>query len=82
MIGTKFCAKKWLIVKLRSSSSSACLLVVSVQKKFLFLIIKRLMVYVLIRLENEHLNNVGKYRAFNSVPLPFDYDNDEMRTHL
>ncbi|XP_038891094.1 phosphate transporter PHO1 homolog 9-like isoform X2 [Benincasa hispida] len=26
------------------------------------------------RLENEHLNNVGKYRAFNSVPLPFDYD--------
>lgn len=26
------------------------------------------------RLENEHLNNVGKYRAFNSVPLPFHYD--------
>ncbi|XP_004141577.1 phosphate transporter PHO1 homolog 9 isoform X1 [Cucumis sativus] len=26
------------------------------------------------RMENEHLNNVGKYRAFNSVPLPFDYD--------
>ncbi|XP_023549609.1 phosphate transporter PHO1 homolog 9-like isoform X1 [Cucurbita pepo subsp. pepo] len=26
------------------------------------------------RLENEHLNNVGKYRAFDSVPLPFDYD--------
>ncbi|CAN1342742.1 Phosphate transporter PHO1 homolog 10 [Linum perenne] len=25
------------------------------------------------RLENEHLNNVGKYRAFNSVPLPFSY---------
>uniref|UniRef100_A0A0D3E0M3 EXS domain-containing protein n=1 Tax=Brassica oleracea var. oleracea TaxID=109376 RepID=A0A0D3E0M3_BRAOL len=23
------------------------------------------------RLENEHLNNVGKYRAFKSVPLPF-----------
>ncbi|KAG7033183.1 Phosphate transporter PHO1-like 9, partial [Cucurbita argyrosperma subsp. argyrosperma] len=32
------------------------------------------------RLENEHLNNVGKYRAFNSVPLPFNYDNEEMRT--
>ncbi|KAL4352345.1 hypothetical protein GQ457_06G041590 [Hibiscus cannabinus] len=26
------------------------------------------------RLENEHLNNVGKYRAFKSVPLPFHYD--------
>ncbi|XP_010552816.1 PREDICTED: phosphate transporter PHO1 homolog 9-like [Tarenaya hassleriana] len=23
------------------------------------------------RLENEHLNNVGKYRAFKNVPLPF-----------
>ncbi|KAI9168843.1 hypothetical protein LWI28_002684 [Acer negundo] len=29
------------------------------------------------RLENEHLNNVGKYRAFKSVPLPFDYNEDE-----
>ncbi|KAL4653813.1 hypothetical protein ACB092_01G333400 [Castanea dentata] len=29
------------------------------------------------RLENEHLNNVGKYRAFKSVPLPFYYDDDE-----
>ncbi|RDY07085.1 Phosphate transporter PHO1-like 10, partial [Mucuna pruriens] len=25
------------------------------------------------RLENEHLNNVGKYRAFKSVPHPFSY---------
>ncbi|KAG6765616.1 hypothetical protein POTOM_029666 [Populus tomentosa] len=25
------------------------------------------------RLENEHLNNVGKYRAVKSVPLPFTY---------
>jgi hypothetical protein len=25
------------------------------------------------RLENEHLNNVGKYRAFKSVPLPFSF---------
>ncbi|XP_010258281.1 PREDICTED: phosphate transporter PHO1 homolog 3-like [Nelumbo nucifera] len=31
------------------------------------------------RLENEHLNNVGKYRAFKSVPLPFSYDEDEDR---
>ncbi|CBI40818.3 unnamed protein product, partial [Vitis vinifera] len=31
------------------------------------------------RLENEHLNNVGKYRAFKSVPLPFNYDEDEER---
>ncbi|KAL9226185.1 hypothetical protein vseg_002026 [Gypsophila vaccaria] len=33
------------------------------------------------RLENEHLNNVGKFRAFRSVPLPFNYrdqtDDDE-----
>ncbi|KAJ7943423.1 Phosphate transporter PHO1-like protein [Quillaja saponaria] len=29
------------------------------------------------RLENEHLNNVGKYRAFRSVPLSFNYDEDE-----
>ncbi|KAL0385849.1 UNVERIFIED_CONTAM: Phosphate transporter [Sesamum radiatum] len=28
-------------------------------------------------LENEHLNNVGKYRAFKSVPLPFTYYEDE-----
>ncbi|CAM8956144.1 unnamed protein product [Rhodiola kirilowii] len=29
------------------------------------------------RLENEHLNNVGKFRAFKSVPLPFIYDEDD-----
>ncbi|KAK8522877.1 hypothetical protein V6N12_056570 [Hibiscus sabdariffa] len=29
------------------------------------------------RLENEHLNNVGMYRAFKSVPLPFSYDEEE-----
>ncbi|KAK9062503.1 hypothetical protein SSX86_019690 [Deinandra increscens subsp. villosa] len=29
------------------------------------------------RLENEHLNNVGKYRAFKSVPLPFSYENEK-----
>ncbi|KAK9008578.1 hypothetical protein V6N11_075467 [Hibiscus sabdariffa] len=29
------------------------------------------------RLENEHLNNVGKYRAFKSLPLPFNYDEDD-----
>ena len=32
---------------------------------------------LIFRLENEHLNNVGKYRAFKSVPLPFNYDEDE-----
>ncbi|KAL4333147.1 hypothetical protein GQ457_07G002240 [Hibiscus cannabinus] len=33
------------------------------------------------RLENEHLNNVGKFRAFKSVPLPFssDYNGDKSR---
>ncbi|CAN8266660.1 unnamed protein product [Cochlearia groenlandica] len=29
------------------------------------------------RLENEHLNNVGNYRAFKTVPLPFNYDEDD-----
>lgn len=29
------------------------------------------------RLENEHLTNVGKYRAAKSVPLPFNYDEDK-----
>ncbi|XP_052312485.1 phosphate transporter PHO1 homolog 3 isoform X6 [Populus trichocarpa] len=29
------------------------------------------------RLENEHLNNVGKYRAFKSVPLPFNNVEDD-----
>ncbi|KAG9147381.1 hypothetical protein Leryth_019526 [Lithospermum erythrorhizon] len=29
------------------------------------------------RLENEHLNNVGGYRAFKSVPLPFNYDDEK-----
>ncbi|MBA0850282.1 hypothetical protein Goshw_027819 [Gossypium schwendimanii] len=31
------------------------------------------------RLENEHLNNVGKFRAFKSVLLPFNYEDDEDR---
>ncbi|KAL5722929.1 hypothetical protein ACHQM5_006386 [Ranunculus cassubicifolius] len=29
------------------------------------------------RLENEHLNNVGKYRAFKSIPLPFSYSEED-----
>ncbi|KAL5826357.1 hypothetical protein ACOSQ4_018154 [Xanthoceras sorbifolium] len=29
------------------------------------------------RVENEHVNNVGKYRAFKSVPLPFSYYDDD-----
>ena len=47
---------------------------VSAKKRFLHLIINRRLDFVRNRMENEHLNNVGKYRAFNSVPLPFDYD--------
>ncbi|TYH28219.1 hypothetical protein ES288_A02G127600v1 [Gossypium darwinii] len=31
------------------------------------------------RLENEHLNNVGKFRVFKSEPLPFNYEDDEDR---
>ncbi|XP_069143853.1 phosphate transporter PHO1 homolog 10 isoform X2 [Solanum lycopersicum] len=30
------------------------------------------------RLENEHLNNVGEYRAFKSLPLPFITDEDKV----
>ncbi|KAG5591937.1 hypothetical protein H5410_042451 [Solanum commersonii] len=30
------------------------------------------------RLENEHLNNVGEYRAFKSLPLPFITDDDKV----
>eukprot|EP01018_Ginkgo_biloba_P038215 Gb_23750 [translate_table: standard] len=33
------------------------------------------------RLENEHLNNVGKYRAFKSVPLPFQYADSDDSDH-
>ncbi|KAK9272632.1 hypothetical protein L1049_003008 [Liquidambar formosana] len=29
------------------------------------------------KIENEHLNNVGKFRAFKSVPLPFNYDDED-----
>ncbi|KAJ0798766.1 hypothetical protein HanLR1_Chr00c2662g0852251 [Helianthus annuus] len=29
------------------------------------------------RLENEHLNNVGKFRAVKSVPLPFSYEDKD-----
>ncbi|GKB85628.1 SPX and EXS domain-containing protein [Tanacetum coccineum] len=29
------------------------------------------------RLENEHLNNVGKFRAVKSVPLPFSYEDGD-----
>ncbi|VFQ58497.1 unnamed protein product [Cuscuta campestris] len=29
------------------------------------------------RLENEHLNNVGKFRAFKSVPLPFSHEDNK-----
>ncbi|XP_047320160.1 phosphate transporter PHO1 homolog 3-like [Impatiens glandulifera] len=31
------------------------------------------------RLENEHLNNVGKYRAFKTVPFPFNYEEDDCK---
>ncbi|KAJ6749608.1 hypothetical protein OIU85_000263 [Salix viminalis] len=34
------------------------------------------------RLEYEHINNVGKYRAFKSVPLPFDYNEGKVKHEL
>lgn len=30
------------------------------------------------RIENEHFNNAGKYRAFKSVPLPFHYEDEKI----
>lgn len=42
-----------------------------------FLEILRRGVWNFFRLENEHLNNVGKYRAFKSVPLPFNYEEED-----
>ncbi|KAH6786486.1 EXS family protein [Perilla frutescens var. hirtella] len=30
------------------------------------------------RLENEHFNNDGKYRAFKTVPLPFHYEDEKI----
>ncbi|KAL1538729.1 phosphate transporter PHO1 9-like isoform X1 [Salvia divinorum] len=30
------------------------------------------------RVENEHFNNVGKYRAFKTVPLPFHYEDEKI----
>lgn len=44
---------------------------------FAFLEILRRGMWNFFRLENEHLNNVGKYRAFKSVPLPFQYQDDD-----
>ncbi|CAM8912804.1 unnamed protein product [Rhodiola kirilowii] len=43
---------------------------------FAILEIFRRGVWNFFRLENEHLYNVGKYRAFKSVPLPFNYNED------
>ncbi|KAL8196464.1 hypothetical protein R6Q57_024759 [Mikania cordata] len=45
----------------------------SISTLFSSLEIFRRGVWMFFRLENEHLNNVGKYRAFKSVPLPFSY---------
>lgn len=32
---------------------------------------------ICLRLENEHLNNAGKFRAVKSVPLPFHEVDDQ-----
>ncbi|KAK1437725.1 hypothetical protein QVD17_03521 [Tagetes erecta] len=49
----------------------------SISSLFSSLEIFRRGVWMFFRLENEHLNNVGKYRAFKSVPLPFSYYEEE-----
>ncbi|CAA0828673.1 Phosphate transporter PHO1 homolog 10 [Striga hermonthica] len=49
----------------------------SVSTIFSCLEIVRRGIWNFFRLENEHFNNVGKYRAFKSVPLPFTYYDDE-----
>ena len=60
---------EFLILELYQKFSTVCFIVYASHYG--------LMDYSLIRLENEHLNNVGKYRAFKSVPLPFNYDTDD-----
>ncbi|KAM1300059.1 hypothetical protein PS1_011447 [Malus domestica] len=42
-----------------------------------FLEVIRRGIWSFFRLENEHLNNVGQYRAFKSVPLPFSYYDED-----
>ncbi|XP_034199371.1 phosphate transporter PHO1 homolog 10-like [Prunus dulcis] len=42
-----------------------------------FLEVIRRGIWSFFRLENEHLNNVGEYRAFKSVPLPFSYYDED-----
>lgn len=37
--------------------------------------------YLCLRLENEHLNNVGEYRAFKSLPLPFITYDEKVGKH-
>ncbi|XAR55887.1 hypothetical protein NMG60_11036120 [Bertholletia excelsa] len=49
----------------------------TVSSIFSFLEILRRGIWNFFRLENEHLNNVGKYRAFKSVPLPFSYYDED-----
>lgn len=50
---------------------------VAITSLFSCLEILRRGIWSFFRLENEHVNNVGKYRAFKSVPLPFSYLDDE-----
>ncbi|XP_059655822.1 phosphate transporter PHO1 homolog 10-like [Cornus florida] len=50
----------------------------AVSSIFSFLEILRRGMWNFFRLENEHLNNVGKYRAFKSVPFPFNYYDEEI----
>ncbi|KAI3927371.1 hypothetical protein MKX01_027602 [Papaver californicum] len=59
-----FCLRDKLLVPHKSVYFIAMIL--DVQLRFAWL-----------QLENEHLNNVGNYRAFKSVPLPFNYNEDE-----
>ncbi|KAL6294769.1 hypothetical protein ACE6H2_002911 [Prunus campanulata] len=42
-----------------------------------FLEVIRRGIWSFFRLENEHLNNAGEYRAFKSVPLPFSYYDED-----
>ena len=42
----------------------------------------RRVIWNIIRLENEHLNNVGEFRAIREIPLPFQFINSDDLKHL
>ncbi|XP_019254643.1 PREDICTED: phosphate transporter PHO1 homolog 10-like isoform X2 [Nicotiana attenuata] len=53
----------------------------AITSTFACLEILRRSIWNVFRLENEHLNNVGEYRAFKSLPLPFITYDEKVDKH-